>query len=242
MPNLSVVGVDISPIAVSLAKKNLEHNIQSQNLLPRARDEVQFVQADILSPHSMSPDGSELGRLLDSLQSRPPVKGQSQGWDLLISNPPYISPYEFANGTTKRSVRLYEPTLALVPPIRPAGLSQTVAPSDLVRADTFYPRLLAISAQLGARFTVLECGDVAQAQRVAALTGDPSPSPSPGSERNTRTEIWRCDWDSYAHRASPNSNEQQPELTDATEEDRNCDDQPRIPAEQGARAVVISRY
>ncbi|OJD11721.1 hypothetical protein AJ78_07557 [Emergomyces pasteurianus Ep9510] len=36
---------------------------------------------------------------------------------VLVSNPPYISPTQFINGTTARSVRKYEPRLALVPPL-----------------------------------------------------------------------------------------------------------------------------
>ncbi|KAK2871773.1 hypothetical protein FQN49_002840 [Arthroderma sp. PD_2] len=246
MPNISIVGVDISPIALALAKKNLEHNIQNGSLLSRARDEVQFVQADILAPHTLDPDGSELGALLASPPDTPSDQGQVHGWDLLISNPPYISPYEFANGTTKRSVRLYEPTLALVPPpIQRSNMSHTATTSNSVRADSFYPRLLDISAQLGARFTVLECGDLAQARRVAALTGDPSLSRNTGSEVNKKTEIWRCDWDIYAHDgASPSNNSiDESELgpTTTMEDSHDRDHGPRMTAESGARAVVVSR-
>ncbi|EEQ32552.1 hypothetical protein McanMca71_004084 [Microsporum canis] len=219
IPALSVIGVDISPTALSLAKKNLEHNIENGNLLSRARDEVHFVQADILTPRSLDPDGSELGMLLSRLQQE-----HRDGWDLLISNPPYISPKEFANGTTKRSVRLYEPTLALVPP----PIRHTDTSSDSVRADSFYPRLLAISEQLKARFTVLECGDPAQARRVASMSAG----------RDKRTRIWHCDWDAYSYEGTVDATSIGEGETSAS---YGCNHGPEDAPEQGARAVVVLR-
>lgn len=85
--------------------------------------------------------------------------------DLLISNPPYISPSDFRNGTTARSVRLFEPRLALVPPIN-------YSPSLNANANTgdiFYQRLLELSLAVRARLTVLECGDKKQAERVIEM-------------------------------------------------------------------------
>ncbi|KAK2734542.1 hypothetical protein FQN57_001647 [Myotisia sp. PD_48] len=199
IPNLSIVGVDISAAALSLSKENLEYNIQKGNLLPRARQEVQFVHADILESDSLLP------KLFI------PLSGESVGpssysktWDLLISNPPYISMHDFNNGTTKRSVRLYEPSLALVPrpqqEVRGVSINFTHA-----REDTFYPHLLAISAQLNSRFTVVECGSLAQARRVAKLSMEQLASEA--TERNNychetdrvSAEIWRCETPGPGH-------------------------------------------
>ncbi|EFR03425.1 mitochondrial N(5)-glutamine methyltransferase MTQ1 [Nannizzia gypsea CBS 118893] len=224
IPTLSIIGVDISSTALSLAKKNLEYNIGNGSLLSRARDEVRFVHADILDPCSLKPDGSELGTLLSR-------SGQdhSDRLDLLISNPPYISPREFANGTTRRSVRLYEPALALVPPpIRHVDIS-----SESARADSFYPRLLDISAQLDARFTVLECGDPAQARRVATMVDDKGQNPPLQFQGDVKTEVWRCDWDAYSHNTSGNI------ASDDQGESATVDVTAK--PDQGARAVVLSK-
>ncbi|KAJ5333307.1 uncharacterized protein N7506_007090 [Penicillium brevicompactum] len=155
--SLLITGVDISPVALSLAQKNLEHNRQLGQLTPQAATDINFHRADVLG------DGSEsvasIRSLLRSLGSDYQPSEHSQ-CDLLISNPPYISRAEFRNGTTARSVRLFEPELALVPP----AVSEDCAPEDI-----FYRRILTLADELQTRLVVLECGDLAQAQRVIAL-------------------------------------------------------------------------
>lgn len=91
--------------------------------------------------------------------------------DLLISNPPYISPSDFRNGTTARSVRLFEPRLALVPPINPSPSlnANANASANANTGDIFYQRLLELSLAVRARLTVLECGDKKQAERVIEM-------------------------------------------------------------------------
>ncbi|KAK4987911.1 hypothetical protein LTR66_007466 [Elasticomyces elasticus] len=78
-----------------------------------------------------------------------------------MSNPPYISPLEFDN-TTSRSVRNFEPKIALVPP-------SDAALSGIDQGDVFYPRLLAIAEEVGAKLVLLEVADLTQARRVATM-------------------------------------------------------------------------
>ncbi len=89
-----VLGIDISPTAVSLARRNLKHNTQL-NLLPPVpaspsssqEQPVQFALADLFSPD-----------LLATLQ------GANHSWDVMVSNPPYIPRRGFAHDTA-RAVR-----------------------------------------------------------------------------------------------------------------------------------------
>jgi release factor glutamine methyltransferase len=77
-----VTAVDISPAALDVARRNAQRHAL-------ADDRIQFVQGDLLS--WCKPD---------------------QQFDLILSNPPYVSPEEFQNLT--KSVRDFEPKLALV--------------------------------------------------------------------------------------------------------------------------------
>ncbi|KAI1962342.1 hypothetical protein LOZ58_002680 [Ophidiomyces ophidiicola] len=182
IPNLTIVGIDISKQALALARTNLEYNICRGHLLPRARQDVHFHQADVLHDgatcgYNSSPRLQSVLSKFISLEDRHKARAQSTQWDILISNPPYISPIEFRNGTTKRSVRLYEPSLALVPPpLMPNSETRGIRMTELekqslitTRQDLFYPRLLGISQQINPTLTVLECGDLAQAKRIVDL-------------------------------------------------------------------------
>ena len=119
---LSVVAVDISPQARNLALRSLKLN---QNLgrlpPPSAMHEVgrsfEYKLADITSP--------------DFLES-----GLSDGEkeiDILVANPPYISPASFDRDTS-RSARNWEPKRALVPP--PSVLSHGDAGKENVEHNT----------------------------------------------------------------------------------------------------------
>jgi methylase of polypeptide subunit release factors len=91
--------------------------------------------------------------------------------DLLISNPPYISTSDFNNGTTTRSVRLFEPRLALVPPtdVYTSTNGSTTGYEGDKPEDIFYRRILELSLDVQASITVLECGDRMQAERVIGM-------------------------------------------------------------------------
>lgn len=117
--------------------------------------------------------------ILQELQIDTCVQGShaSCQWDIIISNPPYISPESFKS-TTTRSVRKYEPRVALVPP-KATGID------EYDHGDTFYPRIIDIAAASKAKILLVEVGDRAQAERVALMC----------MERNiwSRVEIWKDD-------------------------------------------------
>jgi hypothetical protein len=155
-----MTGVDISPVAVSLSNTNLNHNI-SLGLIrpPSPSHSITFQQSDIFSPVWLSPEAA--GR-----------------WDVIISNPPYISPRGFARECS-RSVRNYEPKLAQVPLPRPdVGVAQE---------DVFYARLLDIGAVVIPRVMLFEVGGMDQALRVVKMVGERM-----GFEE-WKGEVWR-DW------------------------------------------------
>jgi methylase of polypeptide subunit release factors len=88
--------------------------------------------------------------------------------DIIVSNPPYISREAFRKETT-RSVRNWEPTLALVPPKFP----NEDLPEGVDHADIFYHRLLVLhSDTFNSQVLIMEVGDAAQARRVAKMAVD----------------------------------------------------------------------
>jgi methylase of polypeptide subunit release factors len=157
---MAVLGVDLSTAAIELANRNLKHNLQRGLLSSRARSEVHFRRGNVLSDQSSGVPGVEEVLRDVSLHGCP-----SGSWDVLISNPPYISPSSFRDGTTARSVRIFEPTLALVPP---TGARDPEA-RNRSQGDLFYHRIVALSFKLRPRLAVLECGDRVQAERVVAI-------------------------------------------------------------------------
>lgn len=144
--DLTIMGVDISQRVVSLAKQNLDWNIHEGHLQPVAKEQVIFEQGDVFSESS-------------------PIEGQ---WDIVISNPPYISPQGF-NKDTSHSVRKYEPKLALVPPVR---LPSQQPLSDRVQGDLFYPKLLQIASNVNAKLVLMEVDGRSQAVRVRQMIHD----------------------------------------------------------------------
>ncbi|KAF5658745.1 mitochondrial N(5)-glutamine methyltransferase mtq1 [Fusarium heterosporum] len=104
-------------------------------------------------------------------------------WDIMISNPPYVSEdvWQHGRGQLGYSVRKYEPRLALVPN------NDLPCPSGCNPADVFYARLLDISELLKPKAVLLEIGDENQARRVLQLY-----FAHPSAQSST-AEIWR-DW------------------------------------------------
>jgi SAM-dependent methyltransferase len=149
---LHLLGVDISEKALDLARYNLQRLRKVRQLQEDGK--LDFIQADILkSPFSEQVEG------VLSLTTALNWEAQPSFWDILISNPPYISPSAFWK-TTTRSVRGFEPKLALVPPRR-------VMQTDKEQGDGFYPRLLEIARDVEAKVVLLEIADMEQAFRVA---------------------------------------------------------------------------
>lgn len=148
--HLKIRGVDISDDAIILANENLERNFKKGLLHDSARGwggpspQISFTKQDILRPQTIGSEQSVLGK----------------GFDVIISNPPYISQKKFLKETT-RSVRTYEPKLALVPPhIRhpPPGFPP--------QEDIFYHRLIDMHQTHQSKVTLMEVGDAEQALRV----------------------------------------------------------------------------
>lgn len=178
--SLELIGVDISPDALGLARENLIHQIaqlrsstSGSSQQTRSLHSIGFVQADVLSGDTSTSEDNPLSLIqalerLSSSSSRP-------RFDILISNPPYISPIGFQQ-TTTRSVRRYEPKIALVPPA-----SQNY--DDEAIGDLFYPKLLLAAKELNAKVFLFEVSDMEQAKRVAATASAQS--------LWEKIEIWR---------------------------------------------------
>jgi hypothetical protein len=150
--NPRVLGIDISDKALKLALHNLQRLRKSGQLPDKGT--LDFLQADILiDPFATQTEGTL------SLKAALNWASQPSFWDVLISNPPYVSPSAFWK-TTTRSVRHFEPKLALVPP---SNAKQT----DTDQGDLFYPSLLRIARDVEAKVVLLEVADMEQALRVA---------------------------------------------------------------------------
>lgn len=104
--------------------------------------------------------------LSDSFSPEKYTEGQPT-WDIVISNPPYISKAGFGRDTN-RSVRNWEPKLALVPP----PVVQSGAPSASHAEDIFYHKILEIAKAGSARIVLMEVGNLEQALRVARMAFD----------------------------------------------------------------------
>ncbi len=198
-PKTQVLGVDLSDRALMLARENVKHNAVKGHLSQQALNQVSFVQADVLSP-SFRP----LELSVDHLE-----------WDIVISNPPYISETGF-NKDTNRSVRNWEPKLALVPP--------SVQYRDFTHShaeDIFYYKILDTARAGSARVVLMEVGDLQQALRVAQVA------------LNTGlwnlVEIWR-DWP-----------DQQPEIPNKVEDVVIGEHRIRIRGTGKGRSVLCRR-
>ncbi|KAH8733525.1 S-adenosyl-L-methionine-dependent methyltransferase [Ilyonectria robusta] len=174
--DLHVHGVDISPCAIQLAEENIARNLELGNISePGTEQSLTISKADIFS-------NGDIQRLTGSR------------WDLLISNPPYISRdvWNHGRGQLGYSVRKYEPRLALIPDNhlpRPIGCSPE---------DVFYSRLLDISSLLRPKAILFEIGNESQARRVLQLYF------KHGVANTSRVEVWR-DWPDLEASANENS-------------------------------------
>lgn len=106
--------------------------------------------------------------------------------DLLISNPPYIPPRSFARDT-ERSVRNYEPKLALVPNRSKEEIEELNSNGADILADIFYARLLSLSRTLEPKRVLLEVAGLEQARRVISMVYRDSWA----REQYPRVEMWR---------------------------------------------------
>ncbi|KAF2710664.1 S-adenosyl-L-methionine-dependent methyltransferase [Pleomassaria siparia CBS 279.74] len=152
---LRLLGVDISRKAIALAIRNRRRLHQSNKDVYKTA--TAFMLADVLSnPFADSAIDSPL-----PLKSALNHRRLPAFWDILISNPPYISPDAFRT-TTARSVRGFEPRLALVPP-------QEAGSSHVEKGDTFYPAIFQAAKDTEVKVVLLEVADLDQALRVARM-------------------------------------------------------------------------
>lgn len=143
--SLDVRGIDISPVALRLARANVEHNVgQGYMSPPNERLQVSFAKGDVFSDSDIQAIGAST-------------------WDVMVSNPPYVAKdvWDHGRGQLGYSVRKYEPRLALVP-----GGHLPSAPKGLHPEDVFYARLLDVASILRPKALLLEIGDREQAYRV----------------------------------------------------------------------------
>lgn len=163
--HLSILGIDIHPKAIRLAKDNLLHNFRLGRLSKRAIAEIQYCRGDILCRQGQFPgiDDCLLTYFRSPQGSKESLDVEERRVDVLVANPPYISAESFHDGTTARSVRIFEPTLALVPPVwSPPPMT------GFYEEDLFYRDIVLLSLKLRPRLVVFECGDREQAARVSA--------------------------------------------------------------------------
>ncbi|PHH91824.1 hypothetical protein CDD83_10173 [Cordyceps sp. RAO-2017] len=162
-PALHVLGVDIAPEAVKLARENIDRNIRLGHIgRPAPEQDLRILKGDIF-------DDEDLRAL-----ARSPC-------DILVSNPPYIAEtvWNYGRGQLGYSVRKYEPQLALVPG------GHLPIPEGWEREDVFYSRLLSIAALLRPTVLLMELGDEAQARRIMRLL------PHDSNIQGSTVELWR---------------------------------------------------
>lgn len=154
---LKITAVDVSEAALSLARENLEYNVGENLLDLSAVSDITFTKASVFDLHASLDDD-------DLVKSRL----GSKIFDIVISNPPYVAEKDYQpGGTTTRSVRNFEPKLALVPETNQTidtyhGKRGSVAHDG----DVFYQPLLNIAEKVKASIIILETGDDHQALRL----------------------------------------------------------------------------
>lgn len=152
-PTLHVHGVDISERALSLSRHNLSSAVsRSQIPPPSPAQSVTFHHGDLLSPSWLRHD----------------LPGLIPSCDVLVSNPPYVSPQTWRHGRCELSysTRKFEPKLALVPRDT-SGL-----PWKCRQEDVFYAALLDAAGVLKPSVVLFEFGDEAQGRRILELALD----------------------------------------------------------------------
>ncbi|KAK6354073.1 hypothetical protein TWF730_008491 [Orbilia blumenaviensis] len=160
-----VLGVDISEPALKLARGSLEHNIRSGALPEEARRDVGFSQGNVLSPkESLHGGKSDVHDDITSFFTHEDRTNNKPIVDVVVANPPYVSASGYWEDTD-RSVRLYEPEIALVPPEeRPKSIQD-----DILREDVFYPTIEEYAAYFESKAVVFETGGDKQSNRIKSM-------------------------------------------------------------------------
>lgn len=176
------LGLDVSNKALKLARDNLKHVG-----LTGETSTVRFERADVLANDDTHP------------ASVHKVLSDEGAFDIIVANPPYISSSAFYKETAK-SVRNFEPRLALVPSRQPSS-DTDATPAQSMRhvrsnshpGDDFYPRIAEICDNVNAKLVLMEVGDMSQAKRVASIFASRTTTSATGEVRPVwhSVEIWR---------------------------------------------------
>lgn len=168
--HVEILGVDISPTAVNLARHN---GTRLWGSTDAAVKPPRFELADVLANSKReAAEDMKVSSLLALLQEQ-----KETSWDVVVANPPYISQRGFQRDT-ERSVRKYEPGLALVPQDATVSIGYPVE-------DSFYPHVFDVAERVNAKVMLVEVGDLDQAKRVAEYLESRSIWPD--------VQIWRDD-------------------------------------------------
>ena len=163
---VEVQAVDVSPKAREVALKSLRLN-QRLGRLPdldeRSRG-FNYRIGDVLELGFCAWENGLKGLNTETEQLR---LDKDEEVDVLVANPPYISPWGFQKDTM-RSVRAWEPRLALLPPQQKEASARSAAQSGET-GDLFYGPIVDIAMRHRAKVVVMEVGDWAQAVRVAEI-------------------------------------------------------------------------
>ncbi|KAJ9651938.1 hypothetical protein H2198_008801 [Neophaeococcomyces mojaviensis] len=166
---LRIRGFDISQHALRLSAENTHHNLELRALHKDAVQDICFEHLDLLALAQQPKE-----KIITTLYH----KYEAQPLDLIVSNPPYISPQQYKpGGSTTKSVRKFEPKLALVPP-------DSLLFDGVDQADQFYAALIRIAVASRARLLVVEVGDTEQALRVRDMCR---------AHQEAWIEIWKDD-------------------------------------------------
>jgi HemK-like putative methylase len=163
-PRIHVAGVDISSTALTLAQENLKSAIVARQIPPPDDNRaISFLKGSVFDKDWISKTFS------------------SARWDILVSNPPYVSreAWKFGRNQLSYSARRHEPRLALVPE------DEVARPHGWRHEDAFYAALLDVAELLKPKLLLLEVGGEAQARRVLSLAAQHP------YIANGRCELWR---------------------------------------------------
>jgi HemK-like putative methylase len=223
---IEILGVDKVEKVVKLARKNLKHNVKKKLLHPDALHDVTFKQLDLLGLPEYVEGSSrhkyDIRTQFNALAGVQHLMGslrgvsQTEGWDVVIANPPYVSQKDYeVGGKTEPSVRNHEPKEALVPPTAAAS-----AISQDQLADSFYLPIFRIAKAVMAQLLVLEVGDSAQALRVGKILR----TMEKPKIRFMRLETWKDDeavrihsakhYEAFTHPPETMSADPNPEISD----------------------------
>lgn len=161
---IDITGVDISEKALELARKNYERNLE--HYPDTGRHSVRFERVDVLDPMSIST--IEMPEAPGSWHSAE----MDDTYRIVVSNPPYISQKGFEQ-QTERSVRNFEPELALVPKRvggllkEPGSIEVEKWRSEVKTEDIFYKAVERRAMLIGAQIMLVEVAGTDQAVRVA---------------------------------------------------------------------------